>query len=433
MATVQDAEHEEVLDEQPRSLVFHLVKQLTAGQDLTRVLIPTFFLEPRSLLEKFSDLMAHPQLILGTAEIDDPLERMLAITRWYISGWHVRPKNCKKPYNPLLGEEFHCYWEHPDGTTTLYVAEQVSHHPPVSGIYLENRPHNITLNAQVWTKSKFLGNSAASINVGECHVHLCNRGEVYSFTFPTAYACGLFIGKLRMELGGKIEIKCPQSGFVCELEFITKPMIGGDYNCITGQIKMKDKVFYTLSGKWDEKVIIKDGRGKEEVFFDANETPVLKKFVRRLEDQGPWESRKAWIEVTKALKMNPADHDLATKHKTALEDAQRERRKEHEAKGTHHVPKYFVLDKHQRWVYKKINTKPYDESEKAVHHDDLKDVEEDDDSGLPPGAKVKIEDVHHTANKLANTHIAPAPAAAAAAPEPEPAQKGPVTANILGL
>ncbi len=52
-------------DEKPQSLISHLVSSLSSGQDLTRVLIPTFFLEPRSFLEKFTDLWAHPQLILG--------------------------------------------------------------------------------------------------------------------------------------------------------------------------------------------------------------------------------------------------------------------------------------------------------------------------------------------------------------------------------
>jgi hypothetical protein len=51
-------------DEKPQSLISHLVSSLSSGQDLTRVLIPTFFLEPRSLLEKYTDLWAHPQLIL---------------------------------------------------------------------------------------------------------------------------------------------------------------------------------------------------------------------------------------------------------------------------------------------------------------------------------------------------------------------------------
>ncbi len=46
------------------SVLGHLIRQLRPSQDLTRVLIPAFFLEPRSLLEKMADVMMHPQLIL---------------------------------------------------------------------------------------------------------------------------------------------------------------------------------------------------------------------------------------------------------------------------------------------------------------------------------------------------------------------------------
>lgn len=46
------------------SLFMHIVRSLRPGQDLTRVMIPVFFLEPRSLLEKFTDLCMHLQLLL---------------------------------------------------------------------------------------------------------------------------------------------------------------------------------------------------------------------------------------------------------------------------------------------------------------------------------------------------------------------------------
>lgn len=39
----------------------------------------------------------------------------------------------KKPYNPILGETFRCCWLHPQtDSCTFYIAEQVSHIPPVS-------------------------------------------------------------------------------------------------------------------------------------------------------------------------------------------------------------------------------------------------------------------------------------------------------------
>jgi Oxysterol-binding protein len=65
---VPDPDHSlggSVEDEEPEhpSVLGHLIRQLRPGQDLTRVLIPAFFLEPRSLLEKMADVMMHPQLI----------------------------------------------------------------------------------------------------------------------------------------------------------------------------------------------------------------------------------------------------------------------------------------------------------------------------------------------------------------------------------
>ena len=57
--------HAEDTEPEHPSVLGHLIKQLRPNQDLTRVLIPAFFLEPRSLLEKMADVMMHPQLLLA--------------------------------------------------------------------------------------------------------------------------------------------------------------------------------------------------------------------------------------------------------------------------------------------------------------------------------------------------------------------------------
>lgn len=56
---------------------------------------------------------------------DDPFNRMKEVVKWYLSGFYKKPKGLKKPYNPILGETFRCYWKHPNGSRTYYVAEQV--------------------------------------------------------------------------------------------------------------------------------------------------------------------------------------------------------------------------------------------------------------------------------------------------------------------
>lgn len=63
--------------------------------------------------------------IFRAVQEQDPYKRMINIVRFYLSGFYKKPKGLKKPYNPILGEQFRCYFAHPDGTKTYYVAEQV--------------------------------------------------------------------------------------------------------------------------------------------------------------------------------------------------------------------------------------------------------------------------------------------------------------------
>lgn len=64
---------------------------------------------------------------------------------------------------------------------TSYVAEQCSHHPPVSAFYLENQKKGYCANGYIWTKSHFTGNSAASAMVGNIEFFLTKFDEVVLF------------------------------------------------------------------------------------------------------------------------------------------------------------------------------------------------------------------------------------------------------------
>lgn len=91
---------------------------------------------------------------------------MVQIVRWYLSSYHAGRNSAvaKKPYNPILGEIFRCHWNVPGVTAVesestnditvqkssedaapsqeekplpwtnpdqlVFLAEQVSHHPP---------------------------------------------------------------------------------------------------------------------------------------------------------------------------------------------------------------------------------------------------------------------------------------------------------------
>lgn len=47
------------------SVVTHLLSQVKLGMDLTKVVLPTFILERRSLLEMYADFFAHPDIFVG--------------------------------------------------------------------------------------------------------------------------------------------------------------------------------------------------------------------------------------------------------------------------------------------------------------------------------------------------------------------------------
>ena len=105
-----------------------------------------------SLLSSFSFLKT---LTFQAAAENEPFMRMKTVVQWYLSGFYKKPKGLKKPYNPILGETFRCYWEHGNGTKTFYLAEQVSHHPPISSFYATNRQDGFTISRTCLAKSKF--------------------------------------------------------------------------------------------------------------------------------------------------------------------------------------------------------------------------------------------------------------------------------------
>ncbi|XP_017960206.1 oxysterol-binding protein-related protein 9 isoform X3 [Drosophila navojoa] len=367
-------EEEEEMDlsmEAHGSMITHLLSQVKIGMDLTKVVLPTFILERRSLLEMYADYFAHPDLFLKISELDDPRDRIVQVCRWYLSAYHAGRKSAvaKKPYNPILGEVFQCHWDIPGETQNepevkdgpvpwcrrdqlTFLAEQVSHHPPISAFYAEHYNKKITFTAHVWTKSKFLGLSIGVHNIGEGVVTLVDRSEEYIVTFPNGYGRSILTVPW-IELGGSVEIKCPQTGYYANVEFLTKPFYGGKRNKVTAEIYSPNdkKPFVSIAGEWSGLMEAKwHDKNKTEVFVDVNRIPIFKKQVRPIVEQDEYESRRVWKEVTAGLKFN--DIERATNAKFVVEQQQRDQakvRKEYDLAWEH---KHFkpVGD---NWIYTK--------------------------------------------------------------------------------
>ncbi|XP_056112887.1 oxysterol-binding protein-related protein 10 isoform X2 [Rhinichthys klamathensis goyatoka] len=377
----EDNEEEDlgVLDDQ-RSIILHLLSQLKLGMDLTRVVLPTFILEKRSLLEMYANFMAHPDVFLAITSGATPEERMIRFVEYYLTAFHEGRKGAvaKKPYNPILGESFHCTWDVPrdkvrplrttssspapaaahsaqttsnDGLGSYrlrFVAEQVSHHPPVSGFYCECKERRTCVNTHVWTKSKFMGMSIGVSMFGEGVLHLLEHDEEYVFTLPSAYARSILTVPW-VELGGKVSIGCAKSGYSATVTFHTKPFYGGKVHRVTGEVKHNPTgtIVCKAQGEWNGTLEFTYSSGETKV-IDTSKLPVIKKKIRPLEKQAQYESRRLWQHVTAALKAG--DIDVATEHKHQLEEKQRREGKQRTASSTTWKPKYFIKEG-EGWVY----------------------------------------------------------------------------------
>ncbi|XP_039206699.1 oxysterol-binding protein-related protein 5 isoform X2 [Crotalus tigris] len=356
----------ETVSEENKSLMWILLKQLRPGMDLSRVVLPTFILEPRSFLNKLSDYYYHADLLSQAALEEDPYCRIKQILRWYLSGFYKKPKGIKKPYNPILGETFRCCWFHPQTNShTFYIAEQVSHHPPVSAFHVSNRKDGFCITGSILAKSKFYGNSLSALLDGQAKLTFLSSGEEYVITMPYAHCKGILYGTMTMELGGKVTIDCEKSNHRAELEFKLKPFFGGStsINQISGKIKSGEEVLASLDGHWDGEVYINDLKnGSTDIFWNPTSEvrkQRLKRHIVLFEEQTEFESERLWQHVTSAI--GKGDQHKATEEKFVLEEEQRHATRERKENGTEWKPLLFWHNATtNEWHYKYEDLRPWD-------------------------------------------------------------------------
>lgn len=335
------------MDEQGQSILMGIISQLRPGCDLSRITLPTFILERKSMLERITNQLQEPEIIIEASNTKDKVQRFLLVLKWYMSCWHIAPKAVKKPLNPILGEYFTCYWDLPDGTQAFYVAEQTSHHPPKSSYFYIIPEHGIRVDGLVAPKSRFLGNSTAAMMEGLTKLTFMNivdpktgKPESYTLSQPNMYARGILFGGLKFELGDHLLIKVSSSHLKADIEFKTKGFISGTYNAIQGIVEDNGSKLYEITGKWNEVMTIKDLKSKtSSTFFDCEKANPIKPKVRDLSEQGEFESRKLWLKVTDALAKR--DHNIATDEKFKVEEEQREAAKKRLEDGVEFQPKLF--------------------------------------------------------------------------------------------
>ncbi|XMA07335.1 hypothetical protein WAI453_000126 [Rhynchosporium graminicola] len=345
----------EKLPIEQKSAFFSFIKSLaTFKGDLSSLTAPPFLLSSQSIVEFSVYWAEQPSLFVAPASEPDPALRALAVLKWFLSTLKEQhsskddngKRKRMKPLNPFLGELFLGKWndeseEGKTGTTRL-VAEQVSHHPPITACRIWNEKHGVQLSGHVAPKASF----STTVNIdrkGYSIYHIDKYDEDYLITMPKIHIEGIMTGSLSPELSGTTYIRS-SSGYTAKMCYSSKGWLGGRSNFFTATLCRDDEkeVLYTVEGQWSGEFTIWRG-DKEKVMekFSTSSIPKTPFTVAEIEKQHPLESRRAWRHVVDGIEKG--DIFTVGHEKSKLENEQRDLRKQEKAEGREFQRRYFSM------------------------------------------------------------------------------------------
>lgn len=320
----------------------------TISGDLSNITAPPFLLATQSTTELPQYWAEHPSILVAPASERDPQKRALLVLKWFLSALknqqyagRSEKEGVKKPLNAFLGELFIAQWKEEESGVTRLISEQVSHHPPVTACCLWNEKHGVR--AEGYTCQEITFNGSVSIKqIGHAILHLDKWDEDYLIPLPNVRVKGLLSGTPYPELEGTYYL-ASSSGFVSEIGFSGRGWFSGMKNSFEAKTYRhtdSKKILYKVTGQWNDKFTIYDVMGDKEIetYGSANQ-PTAQLHVEDVEEQDPWESRRAWRGVIESL--NRGDMGGTSRAKSKVEQGQRNMRKEEGKKGEHWRPAFY--------------------------------------------------------------------------------------------
>ncbi|THH16752.1 hypothetical protein EUX98_g9254 [Antrodiella citrinella] len=347
MSDPNDAVGDAVPASQKGSWASFLKSIASFSGDLSSLTAPPFILSPISLTEFPAYWCERPDLFAAIADAKTEEERSIAVLRWFIStlkgqytSRNEKLGSEKKPLNPVLGELFYGYWPdvHGRGQTDL-VVEQVSHHPPITAYWIENKSKGISLQGHNAQKTSFSGGSIIVKQIGHAVLTVDlkeGKTEQFLITLPKLRIDGLWYGSPYVELADTSNIQS-SSGWLSSIEYKGKGYFSGKSHQFKAVLTPpgSNNTKHTYEGLWH--TTSKDVHTGH-TFTDV-QGPKEEVSVASLEEQSEWESRKLWHAVAKGIR--EGDFEVASREKSKIENDQRQRRRDEVAAGTKWELKHF--------------------------------------------------------------------------------------------
>ncbi|MGH0159448.1 UNVERIFIED_CONTAM: hypothetical protein FKN15_037406, partial [Acipenser sinensis] len=319
------------------------------GKDLSKVAMPVQLNEPLNTLQRLCEELEYSELLDTAAETQDPFQRMVYIATFAISAYASSYYRAgSKPFNPVLGETYEC--ERKDKGYRC-IAEQVSHHPPISACHTESE--NFVFWQDMRWKNKFWGKSMEIVPVGTTHVMLPKFGDHYEWNKITSCIHNILSGQRWIEHYGEISIRNSNSDICqCKVTFIKAKYWNSDVNGVEGTITDGNgKVVQRLFGKWHEGVYCGVPPSANCV-WRPNPMPNgfeqyygFTKFALELNELDP--ATKLLLPPTDTRfrqdqrLLEEGNIELAEEQKQRIEHLQRERRRVLEENNMTHQPRFF--------------------------------------------------------------------------------------------
>ncbi|XP_073962260.1 uncharacterized protein isoform X2 [Choristoneura fumiferana] len=322
------------------------------GKDLSQISMPVTINEPLNMLQRLCEELEYSELLDAASECSNEIDRMALIAAFAVSAYAASAhRAASKPFNPLLGETYECV--RPD-RDFRFIAEQVSHHPPISACHAESPRWTFWQEARI--KTKFWGKSMEFQPTGRVHVRLAPSGDHYSWNKVTTCVHNLFGGQRWVDQYGDMHIAYHGTDITCKLNFVKASSWSGNRHEVRGAVLSGGAARARLQGRWSEGL-----HAQDRPLWRTGAMPAdyelyygFTRFAMELNELEPG-MREILPNTDTRLRpdqraLEEGDVDAAEQFKLELEQAQRERRRD----GAEHRASWFrksVEDGEETWVF----------------------------------------------------------------------------------
>ncbi|CAH0717607.1 unnamed protein product, partial [Brenthis ino] len=312
------------------------------GKDLSQVSMPVTINEPLNMLQRLCEELEYSELLDAAAAAAGGAERCALVAAFAVSAYAAAAhRAASKPFNPLLAETYECVRA---DRGFRFLAEQVSHHPPVSACHAESPRWVFWQEARI--KTKFWGKSMEFQPAGRVHVTLLPSGDRYSWNKVTTCVHNLFGGQRWVDQYGDMHITCHDTDISCKLNFVKASSWSSSRHEVRGAVAAGGARL-RLAGRWSEALYAGDPPAARCLWRPGAMPPEhelyygFTRFAMELNELEPG-MRDLLPHTDTRLRpdqraLEEGDVDAAEAFKHQLEQAQRERRRD----GGDHAPAWF--------------------------------------------------------------------------------------------